>query len=306
MKRGIGTPSREVLIGCLWRFSHETGHLGAAAMRLSPDGRLENYDHPNERQWRIKAGALELLSETGLISVRFDEVLEAAEGRIRLRGVHRLDSSGTMLLLEQRRWGDDQAPFAAQTRLHMAHQIDHAGWTIGAHSYGQPLVYAHGPEKLHIGRYCSIGESVTIVLANHRPDFVTTYPFAQHRASWPGAPWQARDHAGKGDVVIGNDVWVGHGALITSGVRIGDGAVVAGQAVVTGDVPPYAIVGGNPARLLRYRFDEARIETLLSLRWWDWPDERVEFLTPRLLSNDIDAFIREAKRLRSRDPGGAS
>ena len=291
-------PSEAVLTGCLWRLSHERGHLGAAAMRLLPGGAITNYDHPNERRWRIESGALELISQDDRISVRFDQVWREPNGRVRLRGLHRLDATATILILEQRRWGEDETPFLAQTRLRLKHQIDHAGWTVGAHTYGLPLVYSNGPDKLHIGRYCSIGESVTIVLSNHRPDFVTTYPFAQRRPHWPGGPPGLTDHAGKGDVVIGSDVWIGHGALITGGITVGNGAVIAGQAVVTRDVPPYAIVGGNPMRLLRYRFEEETIQALLDLRWWDWSEERVEYYLPYLLSSDIAGFIAEARHVR--------
>jgi acetyltransferase-like isoleucine patch superfamily enzyme len=84
------------------------------------------------------------------------------------------------------------------------------------------------------------------------------------------------DSASKGPVVIGNDVWVGAGAIILSGVSIGDGAIVAAGAVVTKDVPPYAIVGGNPAKLIRYRFSEDQIAKLLSISWWNWSEDKIK------------------------------
>lgn len=295
--------SKLVITEHLWRFAHESGYLAAPAMRLLPDGIIANYDHPNERKWRLNAGKLEFISQDGQTSVRFDEVSKGVEGRIRLRGLHLLNQHSIILTLEQRRWGEDENPFTAQTRLRLKNQIDNAGWTVGAHSYGLPLVYTNSTDKLHIGRYCSIGESVTIVLSNHRPDLVTTYPFSLYRNYWPGAPEGLTDHAGKGDVVVGNDVWIGHGALITAGVKIGDGAVIGGQTVVTRDVAPYAVVGGNPARVLRYRFDQKTIDKLLELRWWDWPEERVEHCIPYLLSDDISGFIAEAARKSSiQDP----
>jgi chloramphenicol O-acetyltransferase type B len=90
-----------------------------------------------------------------------------------------------------------------------------------------------------------------------------------------GLPGAADDSTTAGDVAIGNDVWVASEAMISSGVRIGDGAVVAARAVVTRDVRPYALVGGVPAREIRRRFDDATVEALLELRWWDWPDAKI-------------------------------
>ena len=284
-----------LLTGHLWRFSHDGGALATPAMRFQPDGTIANYDHPNERRWHLQDGVLELVSQDGRVSVRFDEIA-VADGRIRLRGLHRLAGQPIPLRLEQRRWGEDETPFAAQTRLRFRNEIDRFGWTVGDHTYGLPQVYFNGPERLHIGRYCSIGETVTVVLTGHRPELLTTYPFALYRNYWPGGPAGLADHAGRGDVVIGSDVWIGHGALIMPGTRIGDGAVIAGQAVVTKDVEPYAVVGGNPARVIRHRFDKKTIALLLELGWWDWPDERVEFCIPHLLSDDIDGLLAAARR----------
>ncbi len=286
--------SEALVTGHLWRFSHASGDLAAPALRLLPDGTIANYDHPNERRWRLRDGMLELIAEDGRVSVRFNEI-SLANGRIHLRGPHLLGTP-VLLRLDQRRWGEDETPFVAQTRLRLQYEVDHRGWTIGDHTFGKPLVYSSGPERLHIGRYCSIGDDVTIVLANHRPELLTTYPFALYRNHWPGAPAGLVDHAGKGDVVIGSDVWIGHGAMIMPGVRIGDGAVIGGQAVVTRSVKPYAVVGGNPARLIRFRFDAETVRQLLQLRWWDWPDERVEHCIPQLLSDGIEGLLAAARR----------
>ncbi|CAM5455544.1 serine O-acetyltransferase [Thauera mechernichensis] len=91
--------------------------------------------------------------------------------------------------------------------------------------------------------------------------------------------------------MIGNDLWIGFGATIVGGVKIGDGAVIGAHAVVTKDVPPYAIVGGNPARLIRMRFDDATVTRLLELKWWQWPEERILQFIPDLLSGDIEGFL---------------
>ena len=168
-------------------------------------------------------------------------------------------------------------------------------YEIGKHSYGTDLrVYAWNEgSTLKIGAYCSIANGVEILLGgHHRTDWVTTYPF---NALWPSArqfkghPWS------KGDVVIGNDVWIGSGALILSGVTIGDGAVVAARTVVTEDVAPYTIVAGNPARLIKKRYDDDTIGRLLRVRWWDWDEGKIQDFMPLMLSNDVAGFLNKAE-----------
>jgi chloramphenicol O-acetyltransferase type B len=167
-------------------------------------------------------------------------------------------------------------------------------WSIGEFSYGVPVIVGGGGAgNLTIGRYCSIAAQTTIFLGgDHRTDWVTTYPFS---AFSPSAR-RIRGHpSSRGDVVIGNDVWLARASTILSGVTIGDGAVVAAQAVVVRDVPPYAIVGGNPARVLRIRFAEEHVARLLKLRWWDWPPERLERHFPLMLSDRIGDFLDAAE-----------
>lgn len=164
---------------------------------------------------------------------------------------------------------------------------------IGEHTYGEPVIrYAQLGHRFICGRYCSFGPGVQIMLGGgHRHDWVTTYPFPAFAERWPEAAGVTGHHTGKGDVTVGNDVWVGLSAYISSGVTVGDGAVIAARSVVTKDVPPYAIVGGNPAKLIRLRFDEPTICDLLQLRWWDWPQERVSANIRLLLSGDAQALI---------------
>lgn len=97
----------------------------------------------------------------------------------------------------------------------------------------------------------------------------------------------------RGDIIIGNDVWTGFECLIMSGVTVGDGAVIGARSVVTHDVPPYTIVAGSPARVIRRRFDEAIITRLLEIAWWGWDEASVEAAVPFLQSGDIDGFIAE-------------
>ena len=153
---------------------------------------------------------------------------------------------------------------------------------------GRKSVFPRAGARLTIGRYGSIADGVEILLGgNHRTDWVTTYPFPALPGLWPEAAGIAGSHTTRGDVVIGHDVWLGSQAMILSGVTIGTGAVVAARAVVTRDVPPYAIAGGNPARVLRMRFEEAEIASLLASRWWELPREDVLQLMPILMSGRV-------------------
>jgi acetyltransferase-like isoleucine patch superfamily enzyme len=166
--------------------------------------------------------------------------------------------------------------------------------TVGRHTYGIPEVWTYylGTEKLHVGAYSSLG-STFLLGGKHAVDAVTTYP---HRINWqmPGAGEDGFPTP-TGDTNVGSDCWVCPGALIMSGVTIGDGAIVGGGAVVTKDVPPYAIVGGNPAKVIRYRFSEEQIAALLEIRWWDWPDDEVREAVPLLAGKDVDEFIAFAR-----------
>lgn len=166
-------------------------------------------------------------------------------------------------------------------------------FAIGDYTYGIPEVDAQWQgAKLKIGRFCSIADGVKIILGdNHRMDWLTTFPFPAFPEQWPGVEDVQDYFTTKGDVVIGNDVWIGDGALILSGVTIGDGAVIGARSVVSKDVEPYALVAGNPARLVRKRFDDGTIAKLLSLAWWDWPLDKIKKNLRVLMGPDIDALV---------------
>jgi acetyltransferase-like isoleucine patch superfamily enzyme len=186
-----------------------------------------------------------------------------------------------------------------QTRLHLAHLIARrpGQLAIGPYSYGRPKIrFPESGARLVIGRFCSIADGVEILLGgNHRLDWATTYPFAALPGLWPEAAGLDGSHVSNGDVTIGHDVWLGSQSLILSGVTIGHGAVVAARAVVTRDVPPYAIVAGNPARLVRYRMDEGNIATLLATRWWSLPQAELRRLIPLLMSGRIDDLAKAGR-----------
>lgn len=147
-------------------------------------------------------------------------------------------------------------------------------------------------DKLVIGKFCMIASDVTFIMngANHLSEAITSYPFAIFGGDWAGA-MEGKEYPSKGNTTIGNDVWIGYGATIMPGVTIGDGAIVATKSVVTKDVPPYTIVGGNPAKVIRKRFDDQVIEKLLETAWWDWPIEKITEQVQNLTSQDIDEFI---------------
>ena len=152
--------------------------------------------------------------------------------------------------------------------------------------------------KINIGKYCSIGRDCNFFLhANHRYDWVTT----SSQLWGPVTPEIAQMHMEmghptcNGDITVGSDVWIGAKATIMSGVKIGDGAIVAANSVVTKDVEPYSIVGGNPAKHIRYRFSEKQIEDLLKISWWNWNETKIKEEAMVLWSPDINLFIEKHK-----------
>lgn len=138
--------------------------------------------------------------------------------------------------------------------------------------------YPINGDKLIIGKFCSIacGAKFLFTSANHKMSSLSTYPFPIFYEEWGLDAKDIRNAwDNKGDIVIGNDVWIGYEAVIMAGVTIGDGAIIGTRAVVTKDVPPYTIVGGVPAKPIRKRFDDATVERLIKLRWWDWEHEKI-------------------------------
>ena len=151
-------------------------------------------------------------------------------------------------------------------------------------------------DKLIIGKFCQIASGVEFILngGNHLVEGISTFPFSIFGNGWEGA-MEGKAFPNKGNTEIGNDVWIGYRSLIMPGIRIGDGAIVATASVVTKDIPPYTIVGGNPAKILRRRFDEAVIGKLLEIRWWNWDAAKITKNVRTLTSNDIHALEMLAK-----------
>lgn len=160
--------------------------------------------------------------------------------------------------------------------------------------FEQNNVLYHYPinhERLIIGKFCSIACGVKFLFncANHTLKSLSTYTFSlfyedlELEKSNVASAWD-----NKGDIVIGNDVWIGFEAVILAGVKIGDGAIIGTRAVVTKDVPPYSIVGGIPAKVIRKRYSPDIIEQLLSLRWWDWTKDRIKRNLPFIMAGNIE------------------
>ena len=196
----------------------------------------------------------------------------------------------TMIANALRRLRRRLVPPPAPEPLMMAENPRFSAHKIGRGTFGRPKVLSwRDGTALEIGSFCSIADTAVIMLGGeHRTDWVTTYPFSHF---YPEARrFKGHPHT-KGDVVIGHDVWIGYEALILSGVHVGDGAVVAARSVVTRSVEPYSIVAGNPARHVKFRFDERAVKALEAIAWWDWPTAKIEEAWPLLLADDIEAFI---------------
>lgn len=158
--------------------------------------------------------------------------------------------------------------------------------------------YPWSRDKLIIGKFCQLASGVEFMMndANHQMSAVTTFPFYT-LSGWDAAPPRPEDMPCKGDTVIGNDVWIGQNALILPGVNIGDGAIIGAGSVVGSDVEPYAVVAGNPARLIRRRFDEELTALLLEFKWWDREADEINRLIPMLTDSNLSAVKAEIKRL---------
>jgi acetyltransferase-like isoleucine patch superfamily enzyme len=190
-------------------------------------------------------------------------------------------------------WGRDEA---------VLRRLQRKGKVVyGPGTYGIPTIhdFPHSKTRLIVGNYSSIGGHY-LLGGQHSIEHVSTWPmrinFGLPGAGEDGVP-VPRD-----DIRVGSDCWTTYGTWIQGGVTIGDGAVVATGAVVTKDVPPFAIVGGIPARVIGYRHTEEQREALLEIRWWDWPEEEIRAAVPYLASTDIDAFIEYARSRQNREP----
>lgn len=166
--------------------------------------------------------------------------------------------------------------------------------SIGKFSHGNVKIF--NPEtksKVKIGKFCSIGQNVQILLGEHHTEWISTYPlriYLNLKGKWrDGHPMT------RGDVEIGNDVWIGANVTILSGIIVGDGAVIGANSLVTKNIEPYAIYAGNPAKFIRKRFSEEEIKSLLKIRWWDWPTRKIKENVGLLNGGNIRDFLKNNK-----------
>ena len=157
-------------------------------------------------------------------------------------------------------------------------------------------------DKLIIGKFCQIGRGVEFIMngANHQMNSISTYPFYIFNG-WKQDPTKKEDLPYKGDTVIGNDVWIGQNVTFLPGVRVGDGCIIGANTVVASDIPPYSIVVGNPARIIRKRFDDETIELLEKLEWWNKTEKQIQKIIPLLSNSDINFVKEEIKCLLNGD-----
>jgi chloramphenicol O-acetyltransferase type B len=192
-----------------------------------------------------------------------------------------------------------ESPFKGIT---LDKQVTNPNIIVGRYSYYSGYYHGHsfddcarfllpdeGADKLIIGSFCSIGSGAAFIMAGnqgHRHDWISTFPF-YFMSEVPDFADARNGYSPAGDTVVGNDVWIGSEAIIMPGVNIGDGAVIGTRALVTRDVEPYAIIGGNPAKLIRKRFDDTDIDRLLEMAWWNWNGQQLRQAIPLLTGGAV-------------------
>ncbi len=214
-------------------------------------------------------------------------------------------------LLENKGFKDKDYLYLCDNERYLKEDVFYKGCLIGRYTYGYEELLSDYPMASKIGRFCSINSTARI-WNNHSLDAVTTHPILDHRLFYSreekdlrqtfikkygkhhhNAPYENSELRDNRPVEIGNDVWIGANAILLPGVKIGDGAVVAAGAVVTKEVEPYAIVGGIPAKIIKYRFPKMQIEAFMRIKWWEWDINKIEenielFYQPELFCKIFD------------------
>jgi virginiamycin A acetyltransferase len=147
-------------------------------------------------------------------------------------------------------------------------------------------------DRLIIGKFCALARGVKFIMngANHKLSGFSTYPFQIFGNGWEKVMPQPGELPFKGDTIVGNDVWIGYDCLIMPGVKIGNGAIVSSRSVVVSDVPPYTVIGGNPAKPIKQRFSADLVSELEAIAWWDWPIEKISQHLAEIVCADIHAL----------------
>ncbi|MDY6216653.1 CatB-related O-acetyltransferase [Actinobacillus porcinus] len=276
-------------------FSWENG-TNKRYFKLKADGTIEDLfgsqGHDNERFWLVEDKKLVLLSNTKQKTSEFN-ISEEGNFFYLFSGVTFTNQPPIRLRLFAVKNQTDL--FEAKTKFLNRNLIKNGYLIVGNNTYGSVrLIDAEHGNKVVIGNYCSIAEGATFIVGYHRTDLVSTFPFRVLNKYYSSHSVTMADHSSKGSIVVGNDVWIGLNVTIMSGVKIGDGAVIATNAVVTKDVEPYSMVGGNPAKHLKYRInDEKQRKAMLEIAWWNWSEETVSENINKIANTDIAAFIKE-------------
>lgn len=172
---------------------------------------------------------------------------------------------------------------------------------IGAFCYGfedTTILSYDNSIEISFGRYCSVASGLLIFTGgNHRPDWLSTYPFGHLFSKYINVKPVEGTPKTNGNIIIGNDVWIGRDVTIMSGITIGDGAIIAANSHIVKDVLPYSIVGGNPGRHIKFRFNNEVIESLLKIQWWNYSINRVEKIIPYLCFQESDDIEQNMKML---------
>ncbi len=192
-----------------------------------------------------------------------------------------------------------ESPFRGVT---LDKQVGNPNLVVGKYSYYSGYYHGHsfedcaryllpdeGADRLIIGSFCSIGSGAAFIMAGnqgHRNEWISTFPFF-FMPEVPEFENAANGYLPAGDTVIGNDVWIGSEAIIMPGITVGDGAVIGTRALVTKNVEPYAIVGGNPAKTIRKRFDDDSIAMLLEMKWWNWQAQQLKAAMPLMTGGNV-------------------
>lgn len=259
--------------------------------KLNDDGSISDLvgsGHDNERFWAESEQEFILFSKNKeatcrLVKKTVDGSFTCFEGR---------NKYGVRLTIKTTKIRSD----LLESKTKFLHKEDVAKgiMKVGDHTYGAIGLIDKRYGKIIIGDYCSIAAGVTAIMGNHRLDMVSTYPFHTVSPYFCDTVPAEADHYSNGTTVIGNDVWIGRNAILMSGVQVGDGAVIAAHAVVTKDVEPYSVVGGNPAKHLKYRIiEEVKRRKLQEIAWWHWEESKVVENMNEINSPDIDGFIKK-------------
>jgi len=287
------------LVGKYCIFTNLDYNNSTRYFRLEENGIIKDFlsiGHDNERYWEFKDNKLTIKSIDNMITSVLDLDVNTSNNYrnefLFFRGKSVYGPNLQIIMVNLR-----SELRLNSTRFLMNQYINSKSLEVGKHTYnaGGMVIQGYNEEKVIIGDYCSIARNVNFIISFHRTDLVSSYPFDKLNYYFSDEKVLNDCHVtkNKGIIKVGNDVWIGDDVTILAGVTIGDGAVIGTGSIVTKDVPDYAIVAGNPAKIIRYRFNPEQIEKLKKIAWWNWDDEKVAKNINKIANSDIDGFIKE-------------